>query len=50
MEELITRLSRYTEQCIAERLDPDFAEAVIDAIVYLRTILAMEKVKGEADG
>lgn len=31
MEELITRLSRYTEQCIAERLDPDFADAVEQA-------------------
>ena len=27
-EELIYRLSRYSEQCVAEKLDPDFAQAV----------------------
>ena len=27
-EELINRLSRYSEQCVAEKLDPDFAQAV----------------------
>ena len=47
MEETIKRLKRYSEQCIAEQLDPDFAEAVIDAIVYLETIVAMEKMKAE---
>ena len=31
MEELITRLSRYSKQCLAERLDEDFAEAVEEA-------------------
>lgn len=45
MEETIKRLKRYSEQCIAERLDPDFAEGVIDAIVILETILAMERMK-----
>ena len=35
MEELIKRLSRYSEQCIAERLDPDFAAAIIEAINVL---------------
>lgn len=44
LEELINRLLRYSEQCIAERLDPDYAEAIVDVIVYLRTIQAMENV------
>ena len=35
MEELINRLSRYSEQCIADRLDPDFAAAIIEAINVL---------------
>ena len=35
MEELIERLKRYSEQCIAERLDPDFAAAIIEAINVL---------------
>lgn len=47
MEETIKRMKRYSEQCIAERLDPDFAEAVIDAIVFLETIVVMEKIKAE---
>ena len=47
IEEVIKILSRYSEQCIAERLDPNFAEAVIDAIVYLETVLAMQKMGEE---
>ena len=43
MEDLIKRLSRYSEQCIAERLDPDFAEAVTDAITTV-------KMAGEMNG
>ena len=31
MDELINRLSRYSKQCLAERLDEDFAEAVEEA-------------------
>lgn len=38
MEEAIKRLERYSAQCIAERLDPDFAEGVVDAIEYLKMI------------
>lgn len=49
MEETIKRLKRYSAQCISERLDSDFAEGVVDAIVYLETMLAMQKMKGETD-
>lgn len=38
MEELIKRLSRYSEQCLAERLDPDFAKAVQESIVEIHGI------------
>ena len=31
MDELLKRLNRYSEQCLAERLDPDFADAVKQA-------------------
>lgn len=31
MEELIKRLNRYTKQCLQERTDPDFADAVEQA-------------------
>ena len=31
MDELINRLSRYTEKSIADHLDPDFADAVKQA-------------------
>lgn len=31
MEELIKRLSRYSKQCLTERTDPDFADAVEEA-------------------
>lgn len=34
-EELIERLNRYSEKCIAERLDADFAEAVGEAVKAL---------------
>ena len=35
MEELIKRLSRYSEQCVAYKLDADFADAVQTAIAEL---------------
>ena len=35
MDELINRLSRYSKQCLAERLDYDFAHAIRDAIEQL---------------
>ena len=38
MEELINRLSRYSKQCLAERLDPDFADAVKQAKRDLRDL------------
>lgn len=31
MEELIKRLNRYTKQCLQERTDPDFADALEQA-------------------
>ena len=37
-EELINRLSRYSKQCLAERLDPDFADAVKQARRDLRDL------------
>ena len=36
-EELIKRLSRYSKQCITEKLDADFAEANEEAIEILKT-------------
>lgn len=30
-KDIIHRLGRYTEKCIAEHLDPDFAAAVVEA-------------------
>ena len=50
MEELIARLQRYSAQCIADRLDYDFAEAVIDAITILQMVHAVEKMKEAEDG
>ena len=35
MEELIKRLSRYSEQCVAYKLDADFADAIQSAITAL---------------
>ena len=35
MDELIKRLSRYSEQCVANKLDADFADAVQTAITEL---------------
>ena len=32
MNKLIERLSRYSKQCLTERLDADFANAIYDAI------------------
>jgi hypothetical protein len=49
MEELIERLSRYSPQCIAERLDPDFAEANVDAIEMLKAIDAIKKLSGSEE-
>ena len=31
MDELLKRLNRYTRQCLTERTDPDFADAVDQA-------------------
>ena len=31
MDELLKRLNRYTRQCLTERTDPDFADAVEQA-------------------
>ena len=31
MDELLKRLNRYTRQCLSERTDPDFADAVEQA-------------------
>lgn len=31
MEELINRLSRYSEKCLSDKLDEDFAKAVEEA-------------------
>lgn len=39
-EEIIKRLSRYSKQCITDKLDPDFAEANEEAIEILKTIKA----------
>ena len=49
MEELINRLSRYSPQCIAERLDYDFAEAVVDAIEILKSVDSISKLVGAAE-
>jgi hypothetical protein len=38
MEDLIERLSRYSELCIANQLDYDFAEAIVDVIEILRNL------------
>lgn len=50
MEELIERLQRYSKQCLAERLDYDFAEAVIDAITILQMVQATEKLRSRTNG
>ena len=31
MDELLKRLNRYTRQCLTERTDPDFADAIFEA-------------------
>lgn len=46
MEDLIKRLSRYSELCIAKKLDPDFAEAVVDVIEILKGIVGFSGLKG----
>ena len=33
---LIDRLNRYSQKAIADALDPDFAEAVAEAVVHIR--------------
>ena len=38
MDELINRLSRYGHHCIAHELDPDFADAVQEAIAKLKDL------------
>lgn len=35
MDELLKRLNRYTRQCLTERTDPDFADAVQRAICVI---------------
>lgn len=50
MEELIERLQRYSKQCLAERLDYDFAEAVVDAITILQMVHAAEKLGNRTNG
>ena len=37
MNKLIERLSRYSKQCLTERLDADFAEAIFDAIDIIKS-------------
>ena len=49
LEELIARLSRYSEQCIAERFDPDFAEAIIDTIEWMKGYCAMKMLNEGLD-
>lgn len=48
MDELIKRLHRYTENCVAYKLDADFADAVqqaADAIEFLQTYkIALENI------
>ena len=49
MDELIQRLSRYSEKAISDALDPDFAKAVYDVIEeqkgYMLTLLTMQQMK-----
>ena len=40
MEELISRLCRYTCACVANKLDPDFANAVGEAVFVINELLA----------
>ena len=51
-DNIINRLSRYSEKCLAEKLDPDFAEAVYEAIGDLMAneqwIMVIEKAKDNA--
>ena len=49
MEELIKKLSRYSELCIAKHLDPDFAEAVVDIIEILKNLCFMQKLIDNPD-
>lgn len=38
MDELLKRLNRYTRQCLTERTDPDFADAVEEAKCDLKDL------------
>ena len=49
MEELINRLKRYSEHCIADKLDPDFAAAIVEAINVL-SLCQMLGAKSEQHG
>ena len=49
-EDIIKRLSRYTPQCIADKLDPDFAEANVDAVEILKAADAMGKLTARPTG
>ena len=42
-KDIINRLGRYTEKCIAEQLDPDFAAAVIEAQSVIDELLKAGK-------
>ena len=37
--QLINRLSRYSQKCLTDRLDPDFALAVQEAVQLLKALL-----------
>lgn len=40
--DLVKRLSRYSAVCVANALDKDFAEAIVDAIETLKAICAID--------
>lgn len=42
-KDIINRLGRYTEKCIAEQLDPDFAAAVVEAKTVIDELLKAGK-------
>ena len=43
-EDIIKLLSRYSTQCIADMIDPDFAEANVYAVEILKAADAMVKL------
>lgn len=42
-KDIINRLGRYTEKCIAEQLDPDFAAVVVEAKTVIDELLKAGK-------